>query len=270
MRVELTVLGSGTSLGVPTIGCRCPVCLSSNPRDKRTRPSILLRYNNHTVMIDTGPDFRTQALRASIDRLDAVLYTHAHADHILGLDDTRAFTLQQGVVIPIYGNRQAIAGIHRVFQYIFDGNYPYGGVALLEEHVITGPLKLFGLEVIPIPVIHGRLEVLGFRFGPVAYLTDFNHLPESSLDLLRGLDVVIMDALRHEPHPAHLTVEQALRQVERIQPRQAFFTHIAHDLGHEETNASLPDHVRLCYDGMQVEFETESVPGSSAVRKGTR
>ncbi len=268
MRVELTVLGSGTSLGVPTIGCRCRVCLSPDSRDKRTRPSILLRYNGRTVIVDTGPDFRFQALRAGLDRLDAVLYTHAHADHILGLDDTRAFTLQQGVIIPIYGNRPAIAGIRRVFQYIFDGNYPYGGVALLEDHVITGPLKLFGLEVIPIPVIHGHMPVLGFRFGRVAYLTDFNRIPEPSWDLLRGLDVLFIDALRYEAHPAHLTVEQALRQVEKIQPRQAFFTHMAHDLGHEETNASLPEQVRLCYDGMQLEFETDPAP-REPVQSGT-
>ena len=255
MRVELTVLGSGTSLGVPTIGCPCRVCLSSDPRDKRTRPSILLRYNGHAVVIDTGPDFRFQAIRAGLNRLDAVLYTHGHADHVLGLDDTRAFTLNTNKTIPIYANQSALRGIRRIFQYAFDGYAPFGGVPSIEDHLITGPLELFGLEFVPVQVLHGRLEVLGFRFGPVAYLTDYSQVPESSYELLRGVEIVFLDALRHEPHPAHMTVAEALVEVERIRPKQAFFTHIAHDLGHQETNASLPEHVRLCYDGMQLEFD---------------
>ena len=179
MRVELTVLGSGTSMGVPTIACPCRVCRSTDAHDQRTRPSILLRYNGRAVVIDTGPDFRSQAIRAGMDRLDAVLYTHSHADHILGLDDIRPFTLQEGKVIPLYGNGPAIHGLRRVFQYVFDGNYPYGGVPLVRDHVITGPVELFGLEFEPIKVIHGRMEVLGFRFGSAAYLTDYNHIPEA-------------------------------------------------------------------------------------------
>ncbi|MBI3933382.1 MAG: MBL fold metallo-hydrolase [Acidobacteria bacterium] len=254
MRVELTVLGSGTSMGVPTIGCRCRVCLSNDPRDNRTRPSVLLRYNGRSVVIDTGPDFRFQAIRAGLDRLDAVLYTHGHADHILGLDDTRPFTLDGGKSIPIYGNEPALRGIHRVFQYVFDGNYPYGGVPSIQDHLITGPLDLFGLTFVPVPVLHGRLEVLGFRFGPVAYLTDYNIIPETSAELLRGVEILFLDALRHEAHPTHMTVAEAVQQVERLKPKQAYFTHIAHDLAHEETNTDLPEHVRLSYDGMQLEF----------------
>lgn len=256
MRVALTVLGSGTSLGVPTIGCRCRVCVSDDPRDQRTRPSVLLRYNGRAVVIDTGPDFRFQALRASLDRLDAVLYTHAHADHILGLDDTRPFTLDENTTIPIYGNEPALRGIRRVFQYVFDGNYPYGGVPSIRDHLITGPVELFGLEFTPVPVLHGRMQVLGFRFGPVAYLTDYNEIPETSAQLLRGVEILFLDALRHEAHPTHMTVAQAVEQVARFQPQQAFFTHIAHDLGHAQTNASLPENARLCYDGMELEFET--------------
>ena len=258
MRVELTVLGSGTSLGVPTIGCRCRVCQSPDPRDKRTRPSVLLRYNGRAVVIDTGPDFRFQALRAGLDRLDAVVFTHGHADHVLGLDDTRAFTLNQNHTIPIYGNGPALKGIRRIFQYAFDGFAPFGGLPSIQDHLISGPLELFGLEYVPVPVLHGRLEVLGFRLGPVAYLTDYNVIPESSLELLRGVESIFLDALRHEPHPAHMTVAEALVEVERIRPKEAFFTHIAHDLGHEETNATLPGHVRLCYDGMQLLFEVDS------------
>jgi len=256
MRIELTVLGSGTSMGVPAIACRCPVCLSTDPHDKRTRPSIQLRYNDRVVLIDTGPDFRAQALREGMDRLDAVLYTHSHADHILGLDDVRPFSLPEGKVINIYGNRPALDGLRRVFKYIFDGNYPFGGVPLVQDHLITGPVELFGLEFIPVKVLHGYLEVLGFRFGPVAYLTDYNKIPDSSYPLLRGVEILFLDALRHISHPTHQTVAEALREVEKIKPRQAFFTHIAHDLSHEQTNATLPTNVRLCYDGMKLEIET--------------
>ncbi len=257
MRVELTVLGSGTSMGVPTIACRCQVCTSPDPHDNRTRPSILLRYNGHVVVIDTTPDFRFQVLRENVDRLDAILYTHSHADHILGLDDIRPFNLQESKVIPIYGNKPAIEGLRRTFKYIFDGNYPWGGVPLVQDHIITGPVELFGLEFVPIKVLHGYLEVLGFRFGRVAYLTDYKRIPEPSYPLLEDLDIVFLDALRHVDHPTHMTVTEALQEVEKIGPRRAFFTHIAHDLGHQETNAKLPEHVRLCYDGMRLEIDTD-------------
>jgi phosphoribosyl 1,2-cyclic phosphate phosphodiesterase len=195
-------------------------------------------------------------LREDLDRLDAVLFTHAHADHVLGLDDVRPFNAT-GEPLPIYGNRPALDGVRRIFQYAFNGSSAWAGsVPLLDARVISGPVELFGLTFDPIPVLHGQLEVLGFRFGPVAYLTDYNQIPEPSAQMLRGLDVVFFDALRHMPHPAHMTVQQALEEVQRIQPKQAYLTHIAHDLGHEETNRTLPEQVRLCYDGMQVAFET--------------
>ena len=255
MHLELTVLGSATSVGVPVIGCRCPVCQSTDPRDKRTRPSILLRYNDHAVVIDTGPDFRAQALREKMDRLDAVLFTHAHADHVLGLDDIRPFNEQGAKTIPIYANRPAMDGLRRIFQYVFDGNYGWGGVPLIDAHLMTAPVELFGLEFVPIRVRHGYLEVFGFRFGNIAYLTDYNEIPETSAKLLRGVDILFLDALRHAPHPTHMTVAEALKEVERLGPKRAYFTHIAHDLGHEETNRQLPEHVRLCFDGMQLEVE---------------
>ncbi len=219
------------------------------------RPSILLRYDSRTVIVDTGPDFCTQSIRAGMERLDAILYTHAHADHILGLDDVRPLNQIMGGPIPIYGNRPALAGLHSIFQYIYDGNWPWGGVTQITDHLIEKRFELFGLEVIPIPVIHGRMEVLGFRFGPVAYLTDYNEIPASSARLLKGVDTIFLDALRHLSHPTHMTVAQALEQVKRLNPRQAWLTHIAHDLGHRETNAALPSHVRLCHDGMQLEFD---------------
>ena len=252
--MRLTFLGTGTSTGVPTLTCECPVCLSSDPRDKRTRPSVLLEYDGRAVVIDTTPDFRQQALRARMRRLDAVVFTHEHADHILGLDDVRVFYFRQHVPIPIYADSRTMESIRRVYKYIFDQSYAYGGIARLDPQLIDGPFDLWGERLIPVPVVHGDLPVLGFRFGHAAYVTDFSSIPEPTLPLLEDLDVLILDALRHKPHPTHSSVEQSLGLVERVQPRRAFFTHIAHELGHEETNATLPPHVRLAYDGLVLDL----------------
>ncbi|HTG61105.1 MAG TPA: MBL fold metallo-hydrolase [Terriglobia bacterium] len=252
--MRLTFLGTGTSTGVPTLTCECPVCLSSDPRDKRTRPSVLLEYDGRAVVIDTTPDFRQQALRARMRRLDAVVFTHEHADHILGLDDVRVFYFRQHVPIPIYADSRTMESIRRVYKYIFDQSYAYGGIARLDPQLIDGPFDLWGERLIPVPVVHGDLPVLGFRFGHAAYVTDFSAIPEPTLPLLEDLDVLILDALRHKPHPTHSSVEQSLGLVERVQPRRAFFTHIAHELGHEETNATLPPHVRLAYDGLVLDL----------------
>jgi len=252
--MRLTFLGTGTSTGVPTLTCECPVCLSSDPRDKRTRPSVLLEYDGRAVVIDTTPDFRQQALRARMRRLDAVVFTHEHADHILGLDDVRVFYFRQHVPIPIYADSRTMESIRRVYKYIFDQSYAYGGIAKLDPQLIDGPFDLWGERLIPVPVVHGDLPVLGFRFGHAAYVTDFSAIPEPTLPLLEDLDVLILDALRHKPHPTHSSVEQSLGLVERVQPRRAFFTHIAHELGHEETNAALPPHVRLAYDGLVLDL----------------
>jgi phosphoribosyl 1,2-cyclic phosphate phosphodiesterase len=253
--LQLTVLGSGTSMGVPTLGCRCAVCKSADPRDQRTRPSILLAYGGHNVVIDTTPDFRFQAMRARIDRLDAVVYTHGHADHILGLDDIRPFNLKQRGSVPIYAAPETLAILRRQFAYIFEEAQPGATVPLIDLHTIDGPFDLFGARFVPIPAIHGTQPVLGFRVGKMAYLTDFSRMPESSKALLRGLDDFILDALRYVPHPTHSTVEQSLALVAELQPKRAWFTHICHDLGHAETNARLPEHVRLSYDGLEIGVE---------------
>ena len=252
--MRLTFLGTGTSTGVPTIACRCKVCTSTDPRDQRTRPSLLVEFDGRVVLIDTTPDFRQQALREKMERLDAVVFTHGHADHVLGLDDTRVFYFRQQVPLPIWADQRSMETLRRIFIYIFNGTYKYEGVGKLDPHLIDGPFELWGLRMIPVPVLHGDLPVLGFRFGQAAYVTDFSTIPETSLPLLEGLDLLILDALRHKPHPTHSNLEQSLALVGRLKPRQALFTHIAHELGHEETNALLPPHVRLAYDGQRVEL----------------
>jgi phosphoribosyl 1,2-cyclic phosphate phosphodiesterase len=255
MQARLTVLGSGTSMGVPTIGCECAVCQSPDPHDRRTRPSIMLAYGGKVVLVDTTPDFREQAIREKIRRLDAVVYTHAHADHILGLDDVRPLSFLQPAKIPLYAQSEAAQQIHRTFRYIFDGNYKFGSMAQVELHNITGEFELFGAQFQPVAVLHGDTEILGFRFGSAAYLTDHSDIPEGSLERLQGLDILFLDALRHTPHPTHSTVDNSLRIVELLRPKRAFFTHVSHDLRHEATNAELPPHVQLAYDGMKLEFE---------------
>ena len=256
MKATLTVLGSGTSMGVPTIGCDCPVCHSSDPRDRRTRPSVLIEYNGRAVLIDTTPDFRDQAIRENIRSLDVVLYTHTHADHLLGIDDLRPLSfLHKPNKLPLYARPDAVEFIRKMFGYIFDANYKFGGLPQVELRPINGSLDLFGARFEPIAVIHGDAEILGFRFGSAAYLTDHSEIPESSLKKLEGLDVLFLDALRYKPHPTHSTVEHSLQTVERLKPKRAFFTHICHDLPHEKTNASLPPNVKLSYDGMKLQFE---------------
>jgi phosphoribosyl 1,2-cyclic phosphate phosphodiesterase len=255
MKARLTVLGSGTSMGVPTIGCTCAVCHSTDPLDRRTRPSVLIEYGGKFVLIDTTPDFREQAIRENITQVDAVLYTHTHADHILGLDDLRPLSYHREGKIPLYARPEAAEFIRNMFRYIFDADYKFGGLAQVELKPVDKTFELFGAAVEPVPVIHGETEIYGFRLGSMAYLTDFSSVPESSLAMLRDLDVLFLDALRYKPHPTHSTVEQSIKIAEQVGAQRVFFTHICHDLPHQETNAQLPPHVRLAHDGMKVEFE---------------
>ena len=260
--MRVTVLGSGTSMGVPTLGCHCAVCDSADPHDKRLRPSLLLSRGGQNVVIDTTPDFRTQALRVGLDRLDAVLLTHCHADHILGFDDLRPYNFRQKSAIPIYGTEDTFRVVRRVFSYVFDSKPTLSSIPSVDLREVEGPFPLLGIPFIPVPLLHGGMEVLGFRFGRAAYLTDFSRLPEASAPLLEDLDDLILDALRDIPHPMHQTVEQALGLIDKLKPGRAWFTHIAHDLPHDATNARLRKagypHVKLAYDGLELEVSTES------------
>jgi phosphoribosyl 1,2-cyclic phosphate phosphodiesterase len=264
MEATLTFLGTGTSMGVPTLGCDCPVCTSAispngDPHNRRTRPSIRLAYNNHIVLIDTGPDFHAQALREGIRRVDAVLYTHGHADHIMGFDDLRPLSFRTNGNLPVYADDATASNIERVFEYTFRKEDRYPTSARVQIHRIDptpgAGVNLFESCFQRIPVTHGRQEITGYRFGSAAYLTDMSDLPEVSAPLLQNLDVLIIDALRRDPHPTHAHLEKSVAIVEQLKPRRAFFTHMSHDLDHEATNAKLPPHIRLAYDGQQITFE---------------
>ena len=250
---SILVLGSGTSVGVPMIGCHCKVCTSDDPRDKRLRPSVLLKLGEKRVLIDTSPDFRYQALRFRIDHIDAILYTHAHADHILGLDDVRPFNFMQRREIPIYASPDSWAVIERTFQYVFDSSPSESSRPRLAPNLFDDqPIIVSDFEISPIRVRHGKGTVHGFRFGDCAYLTDHSDIPNESLERLAGLDVLFLDALRHNPHPTHSTVDESLKTVALLKPKRAFFTHISHDLLHAKLEGSLPSGVHLAYDGLEI------------------
>jgi phosphoribosyl 1,2-cyclic phosphate phosphodiesterase len=244
-------------MGVPTLACHCRVCQSTDPLDKRTRPSVLLSRDGHNVVIDTSPDFRAQALREGVQRLDAIVFTHGHADHILGFDDIRPFNMRQKTQLPVYAAPDTLDTLRRTFAYAFDSKPALSTIPEVVLHPISGPFELLGAKFMPIALDHGGTPVLGFRIGSAAYLTDFSRLPEESKAQVQGLDDLVMDALRNTPHPMHLTVEQALEVVKELAPRRAWFTHISHELPHRETNERLRragfPHVQLAYDGLRIE-----------------
>ena len=257
----LTFLGTGTSMGVPTVGCDCAVCSSTDPCDKRLRPSILLRWTcpagtPRSVVIDTGPDFRQQAISSRIHRLDAVLYTHSHADHILGLDDLRPLSFnvaREGGDLPLYASEETRAVLERIFDYTFSPHATYPNRAKVRIETLAERTAVHGVEFVRVPVLHGTMHIAGFRFGRAAYLTDVSAIPEESFALLEGVEHLVISALRYKPHPTHSTIDRSLKYVEQLRPRVTYFTHLCHDLAHERAESMLPPHVRLAYDGLEID-----------------
>ncbi len=247
--LKITILGSGTSTGIPVIGCRCAVCRSDHPRNQRTRCSALISYGKYNILIDTSTDLRQQALREDIRHIDAVFYTHSHADHMHGIDDLRGFNLRSKQPIPIYGSEQTLATIKTSFSYIFDKSEPVSYIPRLELHPIATAIDLFGLKIVPIPMLHGQMETFGYRCGPFAYLTDCNAIPPSSLDLLQNLEVLILDGLRFTPHSTHFNIPQAIDMARTIGAKQTLLTHLSHEVDHPVHDQQLPAGVNLAYDG---------------------
>ena len=251
--IKVTFLGTGTSQGVPVIACDCDVCASLDLKDKRLRVSILIEVEGKTFVVDTGPDFRQQMLSAGVKQLDAVLMTHEHKDHTAGLDDIRAFNFRSGKDMPVFAHPRVQESLQREYRYIFY-NDPYPGIPKVELHTIGNhPFEVDGVDVLPVEVMHYQLPVLGFRIKDFAYITDAKTIAPEELDKLRNLDVLVINALRKEKHISHLTLEEALELVEDLNPKRAYFTHISHLMGrHQEVEATLPGHVRIAFDGLQV------------------
>ena len=254
--LNITFLGTGTSQGIPVIGSDHPVSFSKDPRDKRLRSSILIEYDNYNFVIDCGPDFRQQMLRTNCRKLDAIIFTHEHADHTTGIDDVRPFFFRQGK-IPIYLHKRVLGSLHERFAYIFDPKQKYPGAPDFEVNLINkeNDFNLFGLNITPIESIHLRLPVLGFRIGKFAYLTDVKTISGIELEKLKELDTLVINSLRYEPHPSHLNIEEALDIVNSINPKKSYFTHISHNMGfHKEVCDKLPESVSLAYDGLVLEI----------------
>lgn len=248
--LRITMLGSGTSTGVPVVGCHCVVCRSPHPKNHRLRPSILLQTNETNFLFDTSTDLRQQALRFGIPRLDAVFYTHHHADHVNGIDELRAFNFVQEGPIPIYANHQTMDRIQRYFEHIFSEDICPGGKANVTMHIVgTDPVCVNGVILQPIPLEHFEAVVTGYRVGPFAYLTDCKKIPEGSWPLLQGVTHLILDCLRYTPHVSHMNLEEALAVVARLRPKRTVFTHITHEFDHDTVNAELPPGVELGFDG---------------------
>lgn len=254
MAIRVTMLGSGTSTGVPVINCPCKVCTSDNPRNRRWRPGLKLEIGPAVVLVDTPIDLREQALRFGVSRVDAVLFTHAHADHVFGLDDVRIFNFRQRMAIPCYGSDLTLQAIRRTFAYVFEETQSGGGKPQLDLIGIREPFRLLGIEIVPVPVWHGEMEVFGYRMGSFAYVTDCNRIPEESFELLRGVETLILDALRFRPHATHFSVAEAIAAAGRIGASRTIFTHLAHEIDYGDPSM-LPPGVEFGYDGLAFQVD---------------
>jgi phosphoribosyl 1,2-cyclic phosphate phosphodiesterase len=258
--MRLTFLGTGTSFGIPQVGCDCAVCHSPDPRDRRTRCSVAIASGGRTILIDTAPELRLQLLANAIARVDAVLYTHAHADHVNGIDDLRVFTARHGAPsLPCYGPVEALEQIDRGFRYIFDDVQPYSGTSKPRLSLVPveagQSVEVAGTSVLPIAFEHGYVRVFGYRIGALAYITDAKAIPQHARDLLQGLDLLVLNALWHRPHPTHLSIEEAVETARALGARQTYFTHLTHETGHAELAASLPPGIAPAYDGLTIEVK---------------
>jgi len=262
MSLSITLLGTGTSAGVPMIGCTCPVCTSADPRDRRDRPGAMVRYADpdgaqRTILIDTTPELRQQMIRHGVMRIDGVVYTHNHADHVFGIDDLRRFNAVQDEAIDVFAERRIVNWLRRTYEYIFNAehnvNSSFVPMLILHEVEPGESFDIAGRSWQPLRLLHGRLPILGFRIGKLAYCTDVSSIPPETYPSLYDLDVLVIDALRYRHHPTHMTVDQAIETIDELEPRRAYLTHIAHDIKHSELEARLPEHVFLGYDGLTVE-----------------
>jgi phosphoribosyl 1,2-cyclic phosphate phosphodiesterase len=253
--IKIKILGCGTSTGVPVIGCNCSVCKSKNPRNNRLRASLLISHNQQNIVIDTSADFRWQALRFDIRDVHAVLFTHHHADHVHGLNELRIYTVKNNYPIPCYGIKETLEHLKKTFFYIFDKETQAGGglpqIELIEKKT---PFNVSGLKIIPVEALHGKLVITGYRFSDFAYTTDCSYIPEGSKSLLRNLKLLIINALRKEPHPTHFNISEALQIIKELKPEQAVLTHLGHNIDYDVVQKELPDNVFLAYDGMEFNF----------------
>lgn len=254
-KIKLTFLGTGTSIGVPVIACNCPVCKSSNPRDKRFRTSAMITVNGQNIVIDCGPDFRFQMLKQNVDDINAVLFTHEHRDHIAGLDDIRAFNYVLNKTIPIYGTPQVMEAIHIEFPYIFSESRYFGAPQLSVHEIGNIKFRIGDVEILPIQILHDKLPVMGYRFGDLTYITDASFIDDKEKKKLMGSKVLVVNALRNSKHISHFSLPEALALIEEVKPEKAYLTHISHFLGlYDEVEAKLPENVHLAYDNLIVEI----------------
>lgn len=253
--MRVIILGCATSTGVPIVGCTCPVCTSGNPKNNRTRCSLFVYTEGKNILIDTSTDLRFQALRHGITTLDAVLYTHSHADHTHGIDELRVYNFMNGKVIPCFGDVRTIGNLKKNFGYIFDSTVSAGGKPKLIMNTVSGDFEADGVKVTPLPIFHADWTILGYRIGGMAYLTDCSGIPDETMEKLTGLDLLIISALRYRPHPAHFNIEQAVEVAEKLKPGLTVLTHMGHEIDYDELSAELPEGITPAYDGMEILLE---------------